>query len=826
MTYRDPFTEVVNRLSGVRSTSAGKVMALCPVHEADGREHTPSLSVSIGTSGKVLLNCFGKYCTFEKIRDALERLGLPHGILSGNASPSPRPAPMARATVPAPETSSPRRTIAKIYQYRDENGTLVHETVRHVPKGFGQRRPDGRGGRIHNLNGIRTVIYRLPELLASPADAPIFLLEGEKDADNVALLGLVATTVPMGAGKWKPHYHAWFADRNVVILPDNDEPGRKGAEHWASCLAGIAGSVTVVSLPGLPDRGDVSDWIDGIRASDPGADPAAILMALAHEAPAWNLAPAPLHQSLPAPSLAITPDTLGDAGSDALPVTGSDPASGGSAGSDIAPDGYRNTDTGNAERVAARHAGVVRWVEDRSIWSVYSGTRWEDDPDGSRVSHLAVGVLRGTHAWATGAERDAGTEPEKRAAVRLKAHSLRSEQAGALRSLLERLKAIPGMTVPAGAFDRDRHLLNLLNGTVDLRDGTVGEHDSTHLITRVIHQTYDPDAPAVSELWNDTLARFQPDPDVRDFLKVFAGYCATGETRERKMVIAYGIGRNGKGTLMEPLVRALGPYARVVQTATFERGGNRDNPYAMADLRGARLASAAESNKGAAFNEALVKSVTGGGQHVTRAIYERSVSWEPDFKLVLETNNKPRIKESGPAIWDRVVLVPFDVRLEAADVNPSVKQRLVDGGDEQRAVLAWVISGAVAYYADGLQIPKTIRRASDAFRADSDELAEFLDTRCLREDATRVKARDLHQAHSNWREDEHEKPLTSRALKDALTDRGYVQKRDASGIWWKGIRLRGAGEGANPFPDDPDDRDDRDDRGDQDNSDPWSSHFV
>jgi len=365
------------------------------------------------------------------------------------------------------------------------------------------------------------------------------------------------------------------------------------------------------------------------------------------------------------------------------------------------------------------------------------------------------------------------------------------------------------VTVPAGAFDRDRHLLNLVNVTVDLRDGTVVQHDSTHLITRVIPQTYDPKAPATSDLWNDTLARFQPDAEVRDFLRVFAGYCATGETRERKMVIAYGIGRNGKGTLMEPLVRALGPYAKVVQTATFERGGSRDNPYAMADLRGARLASAAESNKGSAFNEALVKSVTGGGQQVTRAIYERSVSWEPDFKLVLETNNKPRIKEAGPAIWDRVVLVPFDVRLEAANVDPTVKQRLVSGGDEQRAVLAWVISGAVTYYADGLRVPKAIRRASDAFRADSDELAEFLDTRCLREDANRVRARDLHQAHSTWREDEHERPLTSRALKDALTDRGFVQKRDASGIWWKGIRLRGAGEAANQFPDDRDDPDQR-----------------
>jgi len=694
--------------------------------------------------------------------------------------------------------------MGKVYPYRDETGTLVHETVRYAPKGFGQRRPDGRGGRIYDLNGIRTVVYRLPELLASPADESVYLVEGEKDADNVASLGLAATTVPMGAGKWQPHYAQWFADRSVFILPDNDAPGRKGAELWATCLAGIARSVTIVTLPGLPEHGDVTDWIDGIRASEPGADPPAMLMALAHEAPAWNPAPSPTLASSLAPSPAITPDTLVDDGSDPLPVTGATPPPGGSAGSDIAPDGYRNTDTGNAERVSARHAGVVRWVEDRSLWSVFGGIRWEDDPDGGRVSHLAVGVLRDTHAWATGAEAEAATDPAKRALVRLKLHALRSEGAGALRSLLERLKAIPGVTVPAGAFDRDRHLLNLVNVTVDLRDGTVVQHDSTHLITRVIPQTYDPKDPATSDLWNDTLARFQPDAEVRDFLRVFAGYCATGETRERKMVIAYGIGRNGKGTLMEPLVRALGPYAKVVQTATFERGGSRDNPYAMADLRGARLASAAETNRGTGFNEALVKSVTGGGQQSTRGIYERSVSWEPEFKLVLETNNKPRIKEAGPAIWDRVVLVPFDVRLEAADVDPTVKQRLVDGGDEQRAVLAWVISGAVAYYKSGLEVPEAIRRASDAFRADSDELADFLETRCSRAEANVVKARVLHQAHSTWREDEHEKPLTSRALKDALTDRGYVQKRDASGIWWKGIRLRGAGEPAGPLQDDRD----------------------
>jgi hypothetical protein len=133
--------------------------------------------------------------------------------------------------------------------------------VRYKPKAFYQRRPGPNGGAIWNLDGVPRVLYRLPELLHSSPTEPVFIVEGEKDANNVAGLGLVAVTNAGGAGKWRPEYNEPLRDRDVIILPDNDEPGRRHAAQVAEALAGIAKSVRIVVLPGLPEKGDVSDWI-------------------------------------------------------------------------------------------------------------------------------------------------------------------------------------------------------------------------------------------------------------------------------------------------------------------------------------------------------------------------------------------------------------------------------------------------------------------------------------------------------------------------------------------------------------------------------------
>ena len=159
-----------------------------------------------------------------------------------------------------PGGSTPR--IAAIYDYTDEGGKLLFQVLRHQPKAFKQRRPDGRGGWIWDLKQTRRVLYRLPELIeAASAEQCIFVVEGEKDSDSLRKLNIPATTCPGGANKWLPEYSDCLRGCHVVLIPDNDDTGRAHMDKVAASLRGIADSIRILRLPGLPSAGDVSDWL-------------------------------------------------------------------------------------------------------------------------------------------------------------------------------------------------------------------------------------------------------------------------------------------------------------------------------------------------------------------------------------------------------------------------------------------------------------------------------------------------------------------------------------------------------------------------------------
>jgi len=168
--------------------------------------------------------------------------------------------------------------IDRTYDYRDESGALLFQVVRLTePKDFRQRAPDGNW----TVKSIRKVPYLLPELLAAPADASVFVVEGEKDALNMRDLGLTATCNAGGAGKWRDEFAQYFAGRDVVVLPDNDQAGRDHADRVAANLAPVARGVRILTIPDLPPKGDVSDWLAS------GGTPEA-LMALATAAPLYE----------------------------------------------------------------------------------------------------------------------------------------------------------------------------------------------------------------------------------------------------------------------------------------------------------------------------------------------------------------------------------------------------------------------------------------------------------------------------------------------------------------------------------------------------------
>jgi len=188
------------------------------------------------------------------------------------------------ATVATAAHSNGKSKIVATYNYVDEQGKLLYQVVRYDPKDFKQRRPKDGGGWTWSVKGVRMVPYRLPDLLAADPSRPVVIVEGEKDADRLASLGINATTNAGGAGKWHHEYNEHFRGRTVIVMPDKDDVGRNHAEIVAWQLDDVARDVRVVSLPGIPEKGDVSDWLDQGHSKEE-------LRQLAINTPIWKKPP-------------------------------------------------------------------------------------------------------------------------------------------------------------------------------------------------------------------------------------------------------------------------------------------------------------------------------------------------------------------------------------------------------------------------------------------------------------------------------------------------------------------------------------------------------
>ena len=246
--------KVLKFLRGVVQIKPNEWIALCPIHEADGKPHNPSLSITLTKGGKALLCCH--VC---KDASPATRIVKACGSKMSDLFPTPLPG--------RDHAKSSRLTggeIDVVYDYLDEHSQLLFQVVRMVPKDFRQRRPhpENPGEWVWKLDGVRAVPYRLPELLSTETNEVVVICEGEKDCDRLASLGIVATTNAGGAGKWRSELSEFLRGRRVVVILDNDEAGESHGQIVARSLFGVASSVALLRLPGLLQKGDVSDWLN------------------------------------------------------------------------------------------------------------------------------------------------------------------------------------------------------------------------------------------------------------------------------------------------------------------------------------------------------------------------------------------------------------------------------------------------------------------------------------------------------------------------------------------------------------------------------------
>lgn len=288
---------------------------------------------------------------------------------------------------------------------------------------------------------------------------------------------------------------------------------------------------------------------------------------------------------------------------------------------------------------------------------------------------------------------------------------------------------------PVSVLDSDPYAINVQNGTIRLfkKEGKVwtwkfDEHDRNDMISKLAPVDFLPEATCPTFVtFTETVL---PNDDVRSFMQRYLGYCLTALTHEQVFTFLYGMGRNGKSTLVDIICRILGDYTTTVPFETLAGDDRRKGSEATPDLvrvPGARIVRASEPESGMKFRESMVKSLTSGEPILIRRMREEFIEIYPTFKLIVSGNHRPDIRGGDDGIWRRVLLVPFEVQIPKDQVDRQLPEKL---WAERAGILNWMIQGALSYLEDGLKVPDAVRAATDDYREQSDPYGAFVKGAC------------------------------------------------------------------------------------------------
>jgi P4 family phage/plasmid primase-like protien len=438
---------------------------------------------------------------------------------------------------------------------------------------------------------------------------------------------------------------------------------------------------------------------------------------------------------------------------------------------------YPRTDTGNAERLVARFGYDVRFCHPWKKWLIWDGSRWKLD-DTAAVDRMVKATVRAMF-------REASHLVDPDDAEKHAKHKFASETRNrreAMRTVAASEKGIP---VLPDDLDANRWFLNVQNGTIDLKTGELRPPRREDLITAQSPIIYDPSMPC--PLWLKTLEKIlSKNPLMIGFLQRLFGLCLTGDVSEQVLPILYGSGANGKTTILNVMLEILGPdYATIAPPGLLMVKRGETHPTERAVLFGKRLVVDMESAEGARLNEQFVKQMTGGDKITTRRMREDFWSFWPTHKVLLCTNHKPQIQESKEAIWRRIRLIPFSVRIPDTEQDKTLPRRLQA---EYPGILAWCVRGCLDWQREGLGEPTEVKAATKDYRDEQDVLGAFLDENTTRDPDAKIRCGQLYARYRRWAEDGKERIMTLTAFGEAMKERG-IEKKTSRGKWYRGIAL-------------------------------------
>jgi putative DNA primase/helicase len=356
--------------------------------------------------------------------------------------------------------------------------------------------------------------------------------------------------------------------------------------------------------------------------------------------------------------------------------------------------------------------------------------------------------------------------------------ALESEKNSSIRAMVTLLKSEPGIRVEADALDRNPWLLNVKNGTLDLKTGKLLSHNPGDLITKMAGASFDPDAQCPR--WERFILEVMDgDEDLAGYLRRFSGYALTASTKEQAFLFFSGIGANGKGRFVETIAHILGDYAAPLSPAalTVKYGDTSTNEWA--GLRGIRYAYCGEVEPGKVLDSALIKGLTGEDTMRVRHLYREYFSLRPCFKLVYSANGMPKVRDTSYGFWRRCKHVPFNVSFSGEKRDPHLQDKL---NVEASGILNWCLSGLSEWLSGGLNEPGIVSAATREYRDDQSVVRAFLDEMTVKIPTHSVLLQKLHEVFLEWAKRNGERNLSNRALKKELEQNGMTTKRGMYGV--------------------------------------------
>jgi putative DNA primase/helicase len=432
------------------------------------------------------------------------------------------------------------------------------------------------------------------------------------------------------------------------------------------------------------------------------------------------------------------------------------------------------TDLGNAQRLYNQFGQDIKYCFAFRKWFVWDGTVWNEDRTGE-IQRMAVETVKSIY-------REASMIDDEKARKALASWAKNSESKIRRDQMITSTQYMVAITPEE--FDTHLTLINLKNGVYDLDNDEVLEPKRELLFTKQTNAAFEPDAecPRWEQFLNEV---FEGDEDLIHFMQKALGYTLSGLTTEQCIFILYGIGQNGKSTLLETVGKILGDYFASTPTdalMTKRNSGGINNEIAR--LRGIRYTTAIETAENRRMAEPLIKVLTGGDTITARFLWAEFFDFTPHFKIFLAVNHKPKITGTDVGIWRRIRLIPFNVQFPEGNRDPHLKEKLIAEGP---GILKWMMIGYSMWKAEGLQPPDAVREATAEYKTEQDIFLQFLQEKLKRDPDAVIPGKEIYAAYKAWAEAEGERVQSRKWTSARLEEHGFEKIRKREGVSWRGV---------------------------------------